>query len=235
MSDDSTRTPGSLLGGEHFEPRRSLAEQIAKHLEDLIVRGVLRSRERVQEQRVARELGVSRGSVREALLILETRHLIEILPRRGAMVTDLTEHSVNALYEVIVTLYTFMAKKVAQVWQEDDLQPFLDLSAQMRCEVEAADQPAFFSSTFEFGQSAIELLKNPYLEEILRDLAPMALRTRFFADTINRNAMVEGLGFYDSLVDAALHRDLVAIERLIREYYARQQQLVIQALQAQAA
>ena len=220
MSDDLTRTPGSLLGGERFEPRRSLAEQIAKHLEDLIVRGVLRSRERVQEQRVARELGVSRGSVREALLILETRHLIEILPRRGAMVTDLTEHSVNSLYEVIVTLYTFMAKKVAQVWQEDDLQPFLELSAQMRCEVEAADQPAFFSSTFE---------------EILRDLAPMALRTRFFADTINRNAMVEGLEFYDSLVDAALHRDLVAIERLIHEYYARQQRLVIQALQAQAA
>ena len=51
-------------------------------------------------------LNVSRGSVREALLILERRHLVAILPRRGAHVTVLDERSVRyaALLPVVVKL-----------------------------------------------------------------------------------------------------------------------------------
>jgi DNA-binding GntR family transcriptional regulator len=62
----------------------SLSEQIAKHISEQIIRGELVEGERIQELRIAAELDVSRGSVREALLLLERTHLIEIYPRRGA-------------------------------------------------------------------------------------------------------------------------------------------------------
>ena len=67
-----------------FKAPDSLAEQIARYLAERIIRGELKERERIQEQKVTQALNVSRGSVREALLILERRHLITILPRRGA-------------------------------------------------------------------------------------------------------------------------------------------------------
>ncbi len=67
-------------------PAASLSEQIAEHLAREIITGRLGANARIQELRVADDLGVSRGSVREALLILESRHLIDLLPRRGAIV-----------------------------------------------------------------------------------------------------------------------------------------------------
>ena len=61
------------------------------HLSRLIITGpAWKPRERIQELKVAGDLDVSRGSVREALLILERRHVIEIYPRKGAVVSDLS-------------------------------------------------------------------------------------------------------------------------------------------------
>ena len=67
---------------QHLEAD-SLSEQIAKHISEQIIRGELVEGERIQELRIASELDVSRGSVREALLILERTQLIEIFPAFG--------------------------------------------------------------------------------------------------------------------------------------------------------
>ncbi|MDZ4296734.1 MAG: GntR family transcriptional regulator, partial [Moraxellaceae bacterium] len=64
-----------------FRATESLALQIAQHVGEQIVSGDLVEGERIQEMRIAAELQVSRGSVREALLILQRRHLVEIFPR----------------------------------------------------------------------------------------------------------------------------------------------------------
>lgn len=80
-----------------FKAPDSLSEQIADYLAERIIRGELAPGERIQEQKVTQALNVSRGSVREALLILERRHLVAILPRRGAHVTELDERSVRSL------------------------------------------------------------------------------------------------------------------------------------------
>ena len=63
-----------------FKAPDSLAEQIAHHLAERIIRGDLKPGERIQEQKVTQALNVSRGSVREALLILERRHLVGGVP-----------------------------------------------------------------------------------------------------------------------------------------------------------
>ena len=59
-----------------IEEKDSLSEQIAKHISEQIISGELVEGERIQELRIAKELDVSRGSVREALLIVERTHLI---------------------------------------------------------------------------------------------------------------------------------------------------------------
>ena len=97
-----------------FKAPDSLAEQIAHHLAERIIRGELKPGERIQEQKVTLALNVSRGSVREALLILERRHLIAILPRRGAHVTELTAHKVQSLCTLMSEMYILLGNAVAQ-------------------------------------------------------------------------------------------------------------------------
>ena len=53
-----------------FQAPESLSEQISQHLGQRIITGQLQPGDRIQELRIAGELDVSRGSVREALLIL---------------------------------------------------------------------------------------------------------------------------------------------------------------------
>src|SRR5690606_39200696 len=114
-----------------FKAPDSLAEQIAHHLAERIIRGELKARERIQELKVTQALNVSRGSVREALLILERRHLIVIPPRRGAQVAELTPHKVQSLYALVIELYILLGNAVADRWQsESELAPLL--AAQQR-------------------------------------------------------------------------------------------------------
>ena len=103
----------------------SLAEKIADYIARLIIDGKLKSGQRIQESWVVEELEVSRGPVREALLLLESRHLVTILPRRGAIVTELTESRIHNLYDMYVVLLTMLATLVAKNWTDKDKDPLL--------------------------------------------------------------------------------------------------------------
>lgn len=78
----------------------SLADQIARYLEQQIVSGARVAGSRIIEGQVAAQLGVSRGSVREAMLLLQRRHLIRLAPRRGPEVSQLTAVSAHAQIEL---------------------------------------------------------------------------------------------------------------------------------------
>ena len=54
-----------------FAPKETLAVQIAQYVSDKIIRSELKPGEKIQEEKLAEELGVSRSPVREALRILE--------------------------------------------------------------------------------------------------------------------------------------------------------------------
>jgi len=87
-----------------FKPALNITEQLAAHLAQQIICGELTGGERIQELKVAKHLGVSRGSVRESLLILEKRHLIEIVPRKGAIVNRLNVSDALELVELLYVL-----------------------------------------------------------------------------------------------------------------------------------
>jgi DNA-binding GntR family transcriptional regulator len=66
-----------------------LVDDVAHSIEDAILAGRMRPGERLIETKLCDELGVSRTTLREALLILERRGLVRGEPRRGTFVTRL--------------------------------------------------------------------------------------------------------------------------------------------------
>lgn len=81
-------------------PIESLADQIARYLEQQIICGTRPAGARIMEGQIASQLRVSRGSVREAMLLLQRRHLITLTPRRGPEVSPLNSVSANAQIEL---------------------------------------------------------------------------------------------------------------------------------------
>ena len=101
-----------------LKPGPGLVEHIALQLEHQIVSGLLRSGDRVQETRVVGQLGVSRGSVRESFRVLERRRLIDVIPRRGAIVTSLSPSRVKDLTSALPILLTPVVTELVSGWSE---------------------------------------------------------------------------------------------------------------------
>ena len=92
----------------------SLPEQIASRLSERIVSGAYAPGQRVMEQSLASEFAVSRGPIREALRILERDGLVTILPRRGAVVTNLSIEEVKEIFDIRAMLNGLRDRLIAE-------------------------------------------------------------------------------------------------------------------------
>ncbi|KRW61884.1 GntR family transcriptional regulator [Pseudomonas sp. TTU2014-080ASC] len=215
-----------------FKAPDSLAEQIASHIAERIIYGELKAKERIQEQKVTQALDVSRGSVREALLILERRHLVVILPRRGAHVAELTPEKVRSLYAIGVELYILLASAVVDNWEsEAELKPFEMHKAQLRSALERDDIRDFISGSFNILRATFPFARNPYLQQIIEDLVPAVTRTYYLSLEKRKGEMHKFFATFDSLLQAMVSRDKQAIRQLLLSYAEHNCQLVLAALE----
>ena len=93
---------------------RSRADFVFDSLRDAIADGRIAVGERVREEEIARELGVSRTPVREALQRLQQRGLLVFGNGRGLVVAELSQHQVLQLYAMREILEGSAARFAAQ-------------------------------------------------------------------------------------------------------------------------
>lgn len=216
-----------------FKAPDSLAEQIAHHLAERIIRGELKPGERIQEQKVTAALNVSRGSVREALLILERRHLIVIPPRRGAQVSVLTPHNITSLCALMSEMYILLGLAVARSWKDPlELASFMQIQQRLIASGERQDVKAFVEDSFNVMRAAYPFANNPYLEETVENLQPSMSRFYFLALDQRQAEMSEYLTLFSQLLEAVVVRDLPRIRDVLTLYAERSCQSVLAALEA---
>jgi GntR family transcriptional regulator, gluconate operon transcriptional repressor len=89
-----------------LQPTPSLTDQATDLLRRRIVSGYLRHGDRLIESQIARELGISRGPVREALRVLQAEGLVRDNARRSASVVNLSIDDVREIYDLRAALET---------------------------------------------------------------------------------------------------------------------------------
>jgi len=150
---------------------RTLPEQIAEQLGMAIVEGAFADGERIVEQKVSEDYGVSRGPVRDALRSLEKRGLVRIFPRRGAYAMALSPNRQADVFNVRAELLGLAARYVARRRPEAGL---ADLAARAR-ELEAAVDDAavnamgFALANGRLGAVLYRHCGSDYLMDFLRD------------------------------------------------------------------
>lgn len=183
-----TTSPRSSQGGDvqaeiqtsdaaDNDPSISTVERIARNLADRIIFGQLQSSERIQELKIAGELKVSRGSVREALLVLEGRHMVSILPRRGALVRPLNNNEIASISQVIAqvtgTLFSEFAARRPTAASMAPLQRTLGCIQAAINDNNLADLVQARQAFFEQPAEAID---NDFTGNLLRGLSGSARR-----------------------------------------------------------
>lgn len=96
-----------------------LTDQTYKVLQDRILRRTLEPGEQISVDEVAHALGVSRTPVTDALKRLAGEGLVEIRPRIGTFVTELTARDVEELFDIRLAIELFAADRIVQFSQTD--------------------------------------------------------------------------------------------------------------------
>ena len=105
-----------------IKPGPTRSEKLAADLSRDIVEGLFPPGTRLDEHTLARHYGVSRTPVREALKRLAGLDLVEVRPRRGVVVANMTANRVNELFEALAEAEAVCARLAAVKRSEFELE-----------------------------------------------------------------------------------------------------------------
>ena len=208
----------------------SLSEQIAKHISEQIIRGELVEGERIQELRIAAELDVSRGSVREALLLLERTHLIEIYPRRGAIVSEMSAQQVRALFDTSSLLLGQIVQRIAETWRSYEAESLQLLLDELGNQLKQGSIEKFYDLIFEGLARQHEMVGNVYLMKFYQELLPSIRRSYFLTLNTSRRELQESYDLFKLVTDAVLIRKSQQATLFMEDFCRHLRNLVLESL-----
>lgn len=208
----------------------SLSEQIAKHIGEQIIRGELVEGERIQELRLAAELDVSRGSVREALLLLERTQLIEIFPRRGAIVSEMSALQVRALFDMTCLLLGQIVHRMAETWRPHEAERVQLLLEQLDAETRQGHTEKFYDLIFQGLANQHEMVGNFYLMRYYQEMLPSLRRSYFLTLNISKRELQESFELFKSVTDAVLARKSHQATLFMEDFCRHLRNLVLESL-----
>lgn len=109
-----------------------LSEKIAETIRNNILKGVMKPGERLVEPKLSEMLGISRTPIREALRLLESEGFIEIIPRRGAVVTEITPKDVDDIFILKMKLESLAASLATGRMDDADLKRLHEIADKIR-------------------------------------------------------------------------------------------------------
>jgi DNA-binding GntR family transcriptional regulator len=102
------------------EKRQPISSVVAEALREAIFRGVFKRGEPLRQDAIAKQFTVSQVTVREALRLLADEGVVEIAPRRGAIVASLSPDEVDEIVELRIALETLLvARAIPRLTEED--------------------------------------------------------------------------------------------------------------------
>ncbi len=199
---------------------RPLYEEVADQLRVRIFAHELAPGTWIDEQTLAKEFGISRTPLREAIKVLAAEGLITMKLRRGAYVTEVNRGDLEQIFTILSLLEGQAAKEAATKAQEKDLNELDDMH--LRLEKAAADRnlEQFFEVNVRFHERIIAIANNPWMTDVIADLRKVLKLQR--KDSLSRTGRLQSsLSEHREILKALLKRDPIAAEQAMRTHLAR--------------
>lgn len=156
----------------------SLTQAVYEAIRDAIVNRTLAPGSRVTETALAKDLGVSKTPVREALLKLREIGLVEVDGPRGVRIIRPSRDSIHFVYEVREALETFAAQAAAERATEVDRARIHDAAKRCLSAARAGDLNGFREWDIEFHAAIAKAVGNPRLSAMIDDLFALIVTLR---------------------------------------------------------
>jgi DNA-binding GntR family transcriptional regulator len=148
----------------------SLGQRVAEELRRSILTSRRKPGDRLVEEQLSEELGVSRIPVREALRTLAAEGLVDVLPRRGASVAEISPEVARDLVEVRATLEGLNARLAARHHQPTIVAELRQVLTEGNRAAKSGNVDDLVRLNGEFHDKLAEAGRNTILWDIMRVL-----------------------------------------------------------------
>lgn len=163
------------LNMDDFLPLRDV---VFNTLRQAILRGELQPGERLLEIHLANKLGVSRTPIREAMRKLELEGLVLMIPRKGAVVAEITEKSLRDVLEVRKALEELAVRLACEKIQDEEIEELKAAAKEFENALKSGDVTVFAEADVKFHDIIYRTTDNQRLIQLLYNLREQMYRYR---------------------------------------------------------
>jgi DNA-binding GntR family transcriptional regulator len=179
----------------------------------LIISGALLPGQRVNQEDLAENVGLSVAPIREALRVLEQEGQVTYLPRRGYFVTELRIEDLEEIYELRQVLEERAARRSLPTLDDDALARIRQAAKDCRLAAEDGNVAAELSANRGFHLSILEAPDQPHILRLIRLLwdSTEAYRAMYYNSAEERSRSIDSHERILAAVDAG-DADLLVAE-----------------------
>jgi DNA-binding GntR family transcriptional regulator len=194
---------------------QTMQESAADLIRDLILTHQLEPGERLVENRLAEQLGVSRTPIREALRKLASEGLVSFSPYKGASVAEFSSSELEDIYHIRIALEGYCASLAVSRITDEQIEQLEALFVKMKEEYRRQDRLQLLAANREFYAILYAIPNQPCFYEL-------TMRYLDMADVYRRMALAQERYFehiidgHEEFMGAIRQRDPQALEHLLR-------------------
>jgi DNA-binding GntR family transcriptional regulator len=230
MNDDARRVENEIKATPIA--RASLHDELVARLRDLIVEGELVPGARVPERALCERFGVSRTPLREALKVLASEGLLELLPNRGATVARLTARDLDEMFPVMGALEALAGELACARITDQEVAEIRALHYQMVLHHTRSELPDYFRLNQRIHELIMDAALNATLSRMYRGLAGRIRRARYVAN-MSKARWNQAVKEHEAILDALDRRDGPALGRILERHLRNKCETVKESFLAQ--
>ncbi|MCV6590081.1 MAG: GntR family transcriptional regulator [Marinobacterium sp.] len=199
---------------------RTLADRVCDQIATAIVKGDLAPGQKISEPELARNYGISRGPLREAIRRLEGWRLVERKPHVGARVVELSARELIEIYRVREALEGMACRLAAEEMPQNEIDALRVLLDQHEAGVDQLDGRSYFQKEgdLDFHYRIVQGSRNGKLLELLGGDLYHLVRMYRYQFSVSSSRPKRALKEHRQIVDAIEARDPELAEMLMRRH-----------------
>lgn len=206
-----------------------LRDVVFNTLRQAILRGELKPGERLMEIQLANKLGVSRTPIREALRKLELEGLVNMVPRKGAEVADITEKSLRDVLEVRKALEELSVQLACEKITEEEIEELKRVAERFKDTLDDQDITKIAEADVAFHDVIYTATDNQKLILLLNNLREQMYRYR--VEYLKKEeAYPQLIAEHEELIDNISKRNKEEATRIMCEHIDNQVATVINVI-----
>lgn len=199
---------------QYFLP---LVEQITEFLTHAIMDGQFESGERLVENELQRQFGVSRSPIRESFRVLERKGLLTSIPRKGTYVRKIIQKDIEENFPVRANLESLSARSALSHLGPLDIEKMESAFSGMKEAAQNNDFKSYLKHHTHYHDIFIRASRNDTLIEILDNLRHQAIWFRYSYLYV-QESFDYAIKIHRKILDAFIQKDADRLEALVKEH-----------------